>query len=119
MVAPRGGSGGGSCDVSLGMGKLTLTSREGWAFETRTVESCELVVRPSSYVPSSRICEENSIVRGTGSSVASVSGSSSLITPFNASRRPVIRGDRLGDIGGSEPGARSMDLDGVPSPFSV
>jgi hypothetical protein len=86
--------------------------------ETRTVKLSESIARSPSF-PSSRVCEENSLVSGTGSPVVSESGSSSLITPFSARRRPVIRGDRLGDVGGLELDARLMGLDEASSPSSV
>ena len=52
-------------------------------------------------------------------SIASVSGSPSLITPFSASKRPVIRGERVGDTGNSESRSKPIGLDEGPSPFSV
>lgn len=60
--------------------------------------------------------EEVSTVCGNPSSVGSISGSPSLITPFNASRRPVIRGDRFGDVGRSELHGRSIGSGEATSP---
>lgn len=120
MVVSGRGSDGGPSDASVDIGRSLLTAGEDWGCETRTVKSSESVVRSSSDFPSSRrICEENSSACGTVPSAASVPSSSSPITPFNASRRLVIRGDRLGDIGGSELGVRFVGLDEASSPFSV
>ena len=53
---------------------------------------------------------------GVSSSVVPYSVSSPLITPFNASNRPVIRGDRLGEVGGPE---LDTERGEVQSSFSV
>ena len=59
--------------------------------------SSESAVRVSWESPK---CEGISTACGIPSSVVSASRSSTLITPFKASSRPVIREDRFGDIGG-------------------
>jgi len=81
-----------------------------------TVTSSELVLRPSSESPWS---SKREIVCGVPSSVASVSRSSPPITPFSASSRPAIRGDRLGDTRDLDPGTESTGLDELLSGISV
>jgi hypothetical protein len=110
-----GRSGGESSHASVGIGGASVTSGEGWV-RGIWIES---VIVASSGSPPPRIREEISKACGTATFVSSASRPLSLITPFSASRRPVIRGDRLGDIGCSELGVESGVLGEVPSTLSV
>ena len=74
---------------------------------------------PESVLRLSSVCPWSSKREKIPSSVVSALRSSSVITPFNACSKLVIRGDRFGDDGDPDLGVGSTGPNGLLSVFSV